>query len=91
MSPYASKQSTGKMTNRPHFAHIQTTPVASPKSPGFFAYSYVFELLYLQLELFYLLARPLCRNVSGIFAVQILEDFAGDFPGGFLGTFSHKK
>ena len=28
-------------------------------------------------------ARPLCRNVSGIFVVQILEDFAGDFPGGF--------
>ena len=23
MSPYASRQSTGKMTNRPHFAHIQ--------------------------------------------------------------------
>ena len=22
MSPYASRQSTGKMTNRPHFAHI---------------------------------------------------------------------
>ena len=23
MSPYAGRQSTGKMTNRPHFAHIQ--------------------------------------------------------------------
>ena len=23
MSPYASRQSTGKMINRPHFAHIQ--------------------------------------------------------------------
>ena len=30
-------------------------------------------------------AWPLCRNVSGIFAVQIWEDFAGDFPGGFSG------
>ena len=31
-----------------------------------------------------MLARPLCRNVSGIFVVPILEDFAGDFPGGFF-------
>ena len=30
------------------------------------------------------MARPLSRNVSGIFVVQILEDFAGDFPGGFF-------
>ena len=30
------------------------------------------------------LAWPLCRNVSGIFAVEILEDFAGDFPGGLF-------
>ena len=28
------------------------------------------------------LARPLCRNASRIFVVKILEDFAGDFPGG---------
>ena len=27
----------------------------------------------------YLLGRPLCRNVSGILTVYILEDFAGDF------------
>ena len=33
---------------------------------------------------FKFLARPLCRNVSGIFVVQILEDFAGDFIGGFF-------
>ena len=26
MSPYASRQSTGKMTNRPHFAHVQAVP-----------------------------------------------------------------
>ena len=39
-----------------------------------------------------LLARPLCRNVSGIFVVQILEDFAGDFPGGFFwALFPHKN
>ena len=31
-----------------------------------------------------LLSRPLCRNVSGIFVVNILEDFARDFPGGFF-------
>ena len=38
------------------------------------------------------LARPLCRNVSGIFVVLILEDFAGDFPGGFFwALFSHKN
>ena len=30
------------------------------------------------------LARPLCRNVSRTFVVYILEDFAGDFPGGFF-------
>ena len=30
------------------------------------------------------LAQPLCRNVSGIFVVYILKDFAGDFPGGFF-------
>ena len=29
-------------------------------------------------------AWPLCRNVSGIFVALILEDFAGDFPGGFF-------
>ena len=29
-------------------------------------------------------ARPLRRNVSGIFVVQNLEDFAGDLPGGFF-------
>ena len=28
--------------------------------------------------------RPLCRNVSEIFVVSMLEDFAGDFPGGFF-------
>ena len=28
------------------------------------------------------LAWPLCRNVSGIFVVYILEDFAGDLPAG---------
>ena len=33
------------------------------------------------------LAQPLCRNVSGISVISILEDFARDFPGGFLGTF----
>ena len=27
--------------------------------------------------------RPLCRNVSRIFVVSILENFAGDFLGGF--------
>ena len=37
------------------------------------------------------MARPLCRNVSGIFVVGIWEDFAGDFPRIFLGTFSHKN
>ena len=37
------------------------------------------------------LARPLCRNVSGIFVVQILEDFAGDFPRGFFGHFFPQK
>ena len=26
--------------------------------------------------------RPCCRHVSGIFVVSILEDVAGDFPGG---------
>ena len=26
VSPYASRQSTGKMTDRPHFAHIQGPP-----------------------------------------------------------------
>ena len=31
-----------------------------------------------------LLARTLCRNVSGIFVVSILEDLAGAFPGGFF-------
>ena len=31
-----------------------------------------------------LLARRLCRNVSEIFVVYILEDFAGDFRGGFF-------
>ena len=30
------------------------------------------------------LARPLCRNVSGIFVVSILEVFAGDLLGGFF-------
>ena len=30
------------------------------------------------------LARPLCRKSSAIFVVSILEDFAGDFPGGFF-------
>ena len=30
------------------------------------------------------LAWPLCGNVSGIFVVYILEDFAGDFSGGFF-------
>ena len=30
------------------------------------------------------LARPLCRNVSGIFVLSILEDFPGDFLGGFF-------
>ena len=30
----------------------------------------------------HILAPPLCRNVSGTFAVLILEDFAGEFPGG---------
>ena len=30
--------------------------------------------------------------MSGIFVLYILEDFAGDFPGGFfLDTFSHKN
>ena len=29
MSPYASRQSTGKMTNRPHVAHIHGTPPLS--------------------------------------------------------------
>ena len=39
-----------------------------------------------------LLAQPLCRNASGIFVVQVLEDFAGDFPGGFLwALFPHKN
>ena len=28
MSPYASRQRTGKMTNRPCFAHIQAPPIA---------------------------------------------------------------
>ena len=37
-----------------------------------------------------MLARPLCRNVSGIL-LQILEDFARDLLGGFSGTFSHKN
>ena len=38
------------------------------------------------------LARPLCRNVSGNLVVQILEDFAGDFPGGFFwALFFHKN
>ena len=26
-----------------------------------------------------------CRNLSGIFVVHILEEFARDFPGGFSG------
>ena len=29
----------------------------------------------------HLLAQPFFRNVSGIFCVQILEEFAVDFPG----------
>ena len=37
------------------------------------------------------LARPLCRNVSGILVVQILEDFAGDSPGGFLWAIRQPK
>ena len=36
-------------------------------------------------------ARPLCRNVSGIFVVQVLEDFAGDFLGGFFLALFLKK
>ena len=32
MSPYASRPSTGKMTNRPHFAHIQVC-IAGKKKP----------------------------------------------------------
>ena len=32
----------------------------------------------------YFFAQPLCRNVSGISVVQILEDFAGDFSGGWI-------
>ena len=35
---------------------------------------------------------PLQKYVSGIFAVQILEDFAGDFPGRFFwALFFHKN
>ena len=37
------------------------------------------------------LARPLRRSVSGIFVVQILEDFAGDFLQDFSGHFPHKN
>ena len=40
------------------------------------------------------LARPLCRNVSGIFLVEIyfLEDFAANFRGGFCwALFPHKN
>ena len=33
---------------------------------------------------FQFLAWPLCRKLSGIFVVQNLEDFIGDFPGGFF-------
>ena len=32
MSPYANRQSTGKMPNRPHFAHIQGFPLWGCKS-----------------------------------------------------------
>ena len=31
-----------------------------------------------------MLAWPLCRKLSGIFVVLNLEDFVGDFPGGFF-------
>ena len=31
-----------------------------------------------------LLAQVVCRSLSRIFVVQILEDFARDFPGGFI-------
>ena len=34
-----------------------------------------------------LLAKPLCRNVSGIFVLQMLEDSAGDFLEDFSGHF----
>ena len=38
-----------------------------------------------------ILAWPVCKHVSGIFVVQILEDFAGHFPGGlFLEIFPQK-
>ena len=33
MSPYAGRQSKGKMTNRPHFAHVQSSKPRSPEQP----------------------------------------------------------
>ena len=38
-----------------------------------------------------ILAWPLCRNVSGMFVVYILEDFAEDFAGGLFWALSPTK
>ena len=38
-----------------------------------------------------ILGPAFSRNVSGIFVVQILEDFVGDFTGGFFGALSHRN
>ena len=39
VSPYASRQSTGKMPNRPHFAHIQVFPLIALIALGAFFHS----------------------------------------------------
>ena len=38
-----------------------------------------------------ILARPVCRDESGSFVVQNLEDFARDFPGDLSGHFLPQK
>ena len=53
-------------------------------SAGYLAQNFLFGLFFFVFFVPQLLARPLCRNVSGIFVVKILEDFAGDLPGGFF-------
>ena len=86
----------GMLHPEPHRCKTKTASQSSTqkvRDPGLALMSWVNESHSLLVGVYFLnfLARPLCRNVSGIFVVQISEDFAGDFPGGLFWVFFQQK